>query len=85
MPSGSASLRIARPTVVLMNCLLNSTASVCSEVLIVVGDGHIEHGAGVAQTDRRQRFNLLGFERHEHFFDVREDAAFTLSRQPSPL
>ncbi len=72
------SLRMARPTVVLMNCLLNSTGFGVRDVLIVVGSGHVEHGAGVAQTDRRKRFHLLGFERHEHFFDVGEDAAFTL-------
>ena len=48
------------------------------QVLVVVGGGHIEHLAGVAQTNRRQRLNLLGFERHQHFFDVSEDTAFTL-------
>ncbi len=48
------------------------------EVLVVVGGGHVEHLAGVAQTDGRQRLDLLGFERHEDFFDVGEDAAFTL-------
>ena len=46
------------------------------EVLVVVGGGHVEDRAGVAQTDGRQRFDLLGLEGHEHFFDVREDAAF---------
>ncbi len=48
------------------------------EVLVVVGRGHVEHGAGVAQTDGRERFHLLGFERHQHFFDVGEGAAFAL-------
>ncbi len=28
------------------------------EVLIVVGGGHVEHRAGVAQTDRRERLDL---------------------------
>ena len=48
------------------------------QVLIVVGRGHVEHRAGVAQTDRRQRLDFPGFERHQHFFDVGEDAAFAL-------
>ena len=69
---------MARPTVVEMNCLLNSTGFGVGEVLVVVGGGHVEHHAGVAQTDGRQRLDLLGFERHEDFFDVGEDAAFAL-------
>ena len=48
------------------------------DVLVVVGGGHVEHGAGVAQTDGRERLHLLGFERHQDFFDVGEDAAFAL-------
>ena len=48
------------------------------EVLVVVGGGHVQHRAGVAQTDGRERLDLLGLERHEHFFDVGEDAALTL-------
>ena len=34
------------------------------EVLVVVGGSHVQHGAGVAQTDGRQRLDLLGLERH---------------------
>ena len=49
-----------------------------SEVLIVVGGGHVEDRAGVAQTDRSEGLDLLGFESHEDLFDVGEDAAFTL-------
>ena len=48
------------------------------EVLIVVGGAHFEHGAGVAETDGGEGLDLAGFERHENFFDVGEDAAFTL-------
>ncbi len=69
---------MARPTVVEMYCLSNSHRFGVRQILIVVRRGHVEHGAGVAQTDRRQGLDLLGFERHEHFFDVGEDAAFTL-------
>ena len=49
------------------------------QVLIVVGSGHVEHWTGVAQTNRRQGFDFLGFERHQHFFDVGEGAALTLA------
>ena len=48
------------------------------EVLIVVRGGHVEDRAGVAQTDRGEGLDLLGFEGHEDLFDVGEDAAFTL-------
>ena len=48
------------------------------EVLVVVGGGHVEHHAGVTQADGRERFDLLGLERHQDFFDVGEDAAFAL-------
>src|SRR6185437_6433135 len=47
------------------------------DVLVVVGRGHVEHGAGVAQADRRERFHLLRFQRHEDLFDVGEGTAFT--------
>ena len=78
MPSGRASLRMARPTVVEMYCLLNVDRLGVRQILIVVGRGHVEHVAGVAQTNRRQGFDLACFERHQHFFGVGEDAAFAL-------
>ena len=34
------------------------------DVLVVVGGGHVQHGAGVAQADGRERLDLLGLERH---------------------
>ncbi len=48
------------------------------EVLIVVSGAHLEHGAGVAKTDGAEGFDLAGFERHEDFLDVGEDATFAL-------
>ena len=69
---------MARPTVVEMNCFSYSHRLGVRQVLIVVRGGHVEDRTGVAQTDRRERLDFLGFERHEHFFDVGEDAAFTL-------
>ena len=45
------------------------------QVLVVVGGGHVQHRAGVAQADGRQRLDLLGLQRHQHLFDVGEDAA----------
>ena len=47
-------------------------------VLIVVRRGEVDDLAGVAQTDRGQRFHLARFLRHQHFFDVGEGAAFAL-------
>ena len=71
-------MKMARPTVVEMNCLLNCDRLGVGEVLIVVGGGHVQHRAGVAQADGRERLDLLGLERHQHFFDVGEDAALAL-------
>ena len=50
------------------------------EVLIVVGGAHFKHGAGVAETNGGEGLDLFGFEGHEDFFDVGEDAAFTAWR-----
>ena len=47
-------------------------------VLIVVRRGQVDDLAGVAQTDRGERFHLAGFLRQQHFFDVGEGAAFAL-------
>ena len=69
---------MARPTVVEMYCLSYWHRLGVRQILIVVRRGHVEHGAGVAQADGRQGFDFLGFERHEHFVGVGEDAAFTL-------
>ena len=69
---------MARPTVVLMNCAFELDRLGVHDVLIVVGGGQVDHFAGVAQTDRGQRFHFARFERHQHFFDVGEGAAFAL-------
>jgi hypothetical protein len=49
-----------------------------NDVLIVVRGGQVDHFAGVAQTDRGERFHCARFERQQHFFDVGESAAFAL-------
>ena len=46
------------------------------QVLVVVGRGHVEHLAGVAQADRREGLDFLGFQGHQNFFRVGERAAF---------
>ena len=61
-----------------MNWLVELHRLGVREVLIVIRGRHVQHGTGVTKTNRRERFYLLGFERHQHFFDVREDASFTL-------
>ena len=69
---------MARPTVVEMNCRSKLVGSVCDHVLIVVRGGEVDDLAGVAQTNRGQRFHLARFLRQQHFVDVGESAAFTL-------
>ena len=48
------------------------------DVLIVVGGGHVEHLACVAQPDGRKRLHLAGFERHQDLFGVGKHASFAL-------
>src|SRR5581483_4658489 len=48
------------------------------DVLIVVRSGEIDHFAGVAETNRRERLNLARFEREQDFFDICERAPLTL-------
>ena len=47
-------------------------------VLVVERLHQIDHFAGVAQLDRRQRFHFAHFERDQHVVDGRERAAFAL-------
>ena len=47
-------------------------------VLIVVGMRQVDHFAGVAQTNRGQRFHFTHFECDHHFVDVGKRASFTL-------
>ena len=49
-----------------------------NDVLIVVRGGQVDQFARVAQADRAQRFDFARIQRHQHFFDVGESAAFTL-------
>ena len=49
-----------------------------NDVLIVVRGGQVDQFARVAQADRRERFHFAGVQRHQHFFDVGERAAFAL-------
>jgi len=48
------------------------------DLLIVVGCHQVNDFTGVTQPDRAQRFHRSGFERQQHFFDVRKSAAFAL-------
>ena len=47
-------------------------------VLIVVGGGEIDHFTVVAETNRREQFDFLRFEREDDFFGQSEGAAFAL-------
>ena len=49
-----------------------------NDVLIVVRGGQVDHFARVAQADRAECFHFARFERHQHFVNVGECAAFTL-------
>ena len=69
---------MARPTVVEMYCRSNMRRLGVDHVLIVVRGGEVDDLAGVAQTDRGQRFHLAGFLGQHHFVDVGEGAAFAL-------
>src|ERR1022692_409888 len=46
-------------------------------VLIVIGDGEIDHLARVAQANRGQRFHFARFLRQDHFINVGECASLT--------
>ena len=48
------------------------------DVLVVERLHQIDHAAGVAQLDRRQRFHFAHFERDQHVVGGREGAAFAL-------
>ncbi len=78
MPSGSWSFRIARPTVVLTKARSTLYRLGVNDVLIVVRGGQVDQFARVAEADRAQRFHFACIQRHQHFFDVGEGAAFTL-------
>ena len=45
-------------------------------VLIVIRGGEVNHLAGVAQTDRSEKFDVAGFEREHDFLRRAEGAAF---------
>jgi len=64
--SGRWSLKITRPTVVSMYCFTNSIGSVCMMFLVIERLIEIDHFAGVAQFDRRQRLDLAHFERDQN-------------------
>ncbi len=40
------------------------------QILVVIGRGHVQHLARIAQPDRRQRLHFPGFERHQDLFRV---------------
>ena len=48
------------------------------DVLIVVSSSEVDQFAGVAQANRRKKFNFARFKRQDHFLDRPERAAFAL-------
>ena len=79
---GSASLKMTRPTVVLMIWLSTSCSLGLQHVLRVARDRQIDEPARVAQPDRRQRLDLARLEREQHVVDRRERAALALGARP---
>ncbi len=49
------------------------------QVLIVIGGGHVQHLARIAQADGRECLDLLRFERHQDLFSVGKYAPFALA------
>ena len=49
------------------------------QILIVIGRGHVQHLARIAQADGREGLDLFGFQRHQNLFGVGKDASFTLA------
>ena len=78
MSSGSTSLRMTRPTVVSMYCLMNSIGSVWIRFWLSNALHQVDHLAGVAQLDGRERFHFAHFERDQHVVGRGEGAAFAL-------
>ena len=37
------------------------------DVLVIISGGQVNHAAGIAQANGRERFNFLGFERQQDF------------------
>ena len=77
-PCGSASLKMTRPTVVVMILLVDRLHFRAQHVLIVARRRQVEQLAGEPQADRRQRLDLARLERQQHVVDVRERAALAL-------
>ena len=48
------------------------------QILVVIGRGHVQHLAGVAQPDGRKGLHFLGFQGHQNLFRVGENAALAL-------
>ena len=78
MSCGRWSLRITRPTVVSMYCFTNSIGSVCRMFWLSNALHQVDHLAGVAQLDGRERFHFAHFERDQHVVGGSESAAFAL-------
>ena len=69
---------MTRPTVVSMYCFTNSIGSVCIRFWLSNALHQIDDFAGVAQLDRRERFDFAHFERDQNVVDRGERAAFAL-------
>ena len=78
MPLGSESLKITRPTVVLIDLALELLELGVHHVLVVVDGGQVDQLARVEQADRRERLDLLVLERDHHVLGASERAALAL-------